>query len=105
MDVRFANAASAYVDAAKRISSAGEATKSQQSDSTASFSDLVSAAARNSFDATKAGEKISIDAVANKADLNEIVTSVANAEVALQTVVAIRDRVIQAYQDIIKMPL
>jgi flagellar hook-basal body complex protein FliE len=30
---------------------------------------------------------------------------VTNAEVALQTVTAVRDRVIQAYQDILRMPI
>jgi flagellar hook-basal body complex protein FliE len=33
------------------------------------------------------------------------VMSVSNAEVMLQTVTAIRDKVISAYQDIIRMPV
>ena len=43
--------------------------------------------------------------VAGKADLTDVVTAVSEAETALNTVVAIRDRVISAYQDIIKMPI
>jgi flagellar hook-basal body complex protein FliE len=31
--------------------------------------------------------------------------AVANADLALQTVVAVRDRVIQAYQEILRMPI
>ena len=46
-----------------------------------------------------------MQAVANQADLNDIVTAVNNAEMTLQTVVAIRDRVIQAYQEILRMPI
>ncbi len=38
-------------------------------------------------------------------DLTQVVTAVSKAELALQTTVAIRDRVLQAYQDIIKMPI
>jgi flagellar hook-basal body complex protein FliE len=34
-----------------------------------------------------------------------VVTAVSNAEVTLQTAVAVRDRVIQAYLDIIRMPI
>jgi flagellar hook-basal body complex protein FliE len=34
-----------------------------------------------------------------------VVAAVTNAEVTLQTVLAVRDRVIQAYQDIIRMPI
>jgi flagellar hook-basal body complex protein FliE len=37
--------------------------------------------------------------------MTDVVTAVADAETALNTVVAIRDRVINAYQDIIKMPV
>ena len=38
-----------------------------------------------------------------KVELSDLVTAVANAELSLNTVVAIRDRVINAYNDIIKM--
>ena len=48
---------------------------------------------------------ISAKAIAEKADLTDLVTSVTNAELTLQTVVAVRDRMISAYQDIIKMPI
>jgi len=34
-----------------------------------------------------------------------VVTAVTNAEVTLQTVVAVRDKVISAYQDILRMPV
>ena len=38
-------------------------------------------------------------------DVSQVVMAVTNAEVTLETVVAVRDRVIQAYQDILKMPI
>lgn len=38
-------------------------------------------------------------------DLTHIVASVAQAQVALQTTVAVRDRLIQAYQSIMNMPI
>ena len=43
--------------------------------------------------------------LSSQADLNEIVTAVNNAEMTLQTVVAVRDKVIQAYQEIMRMPI
>ncbi|MGC8073831.1 flagellar hook-basal body complex protein FliE, partial [Salmonella enterica] len=46
-----------------------------------------------------------MQAIAGHADLTQVVTAVSKAELALQTTVAIRDRVLQAYQDIIKMPI
>ena len=44
-------------------------------------------------------------AVKGTADIQEVVMAVSNAEVALQTVVAVRDKVVSAYQDILQMPI
>ena len=46
-----------------------------------------------------------VAAVEGKANVAEVVTAVANAELALQTVVAVRDQVVQAYQEILRMPI
>jgi len=35
----------------------------------------------------------------------DVVTAVAESEVAIDAVVAVRDKVIQAYEDIMKMPI
>jgi flagellar hook-basal body complex protein FliE len=40
-----------------------------------------------------------------KADLVNVVTAVSETEVAIDAVVAVRDRVIQAYEDIMRMPI
>ena len=37
--------------------------------------------------------------------MNKVVTAVAEAELTLQTVVTIRDKVIEAYRDIMRMPI
>ena len=44
-------------------------------------------------------------AVQGKGDLVDVVTAVQAAEVSLETVVAIRDKVIAAYQEIMRMPI
>jgi flagellar hook-basal body complex protein FliE len=38
-------------------------------------------------------------------NLTDVVVALSHAEMTLQTATAIRDRVVQAYQDIIKMPI
>jgi flagellar hook-basal body complex protein FliE len=43
--------------------------------------------------------------VAGNVDIRDVVMAVNNAEVTLQTVVAVRDKVIAAYQDIMRMPI
>ncbi len=47
----------------------------------------------------------SAQAISGHGDLTHVVTAVSRAQLALQTTVAVRDRVLQAYQDIIKMPI
>ena len=44
-------------------------------------------------------------AISGGGNLTEVVTALSHAEMTLQTATAIRDRVVQAYQDIIKMPI
>ena len=42
---------------------------------------------------------------AGKADLVDVVTSISSAQASLETMMAVRDQVIQAYQSIINMPI
>lgn len=44
-------------------------------------------------------------AMTGKTDTHELVQSIAQAEIALETVVAIRDKVVEAYQEILRMPV
>ena len=44
-------------------------------------------------------------AVSGKGNIVDVVTAVSETEVAIDAVVAVRDRVIQAYDDIMKMPI
>ncbi|HVZ52243.1 MAG TPA: flagellar hook-basal body complex protein FliE [Pseudolabrys sp.] len=44
-------------------------------------------------------------AVNGNANMVDVVTAVSQTEVAIDAVVAVRDRVIQAYDDIMKMPI
>jgi flagellar hook-basal body complex protein FliE len=69
------------------------------------FANLVENTAEQALATTHAGEKMSIQGIAGKADLTDVVTAVTNAEMTLQTVVAVRDRVVAAYLDILKMPI
>lgn len=47
----------------------------------------------------------SMQAIAGGGNLTELIGAVSKAELALQTTTAIRDRVVQAYQDIMRMPI
>jgi flagellar hook-basal body complex protein FliE len=70
-----------------------------------SFSDVLANFTTDSMNALKKGEQATMLAAQGKADVTDVVTAVSNAELTLQTIVAVRDRVISAYQDIIRMPI
>ena len=46
-----------------------------------------------------------MQAIKGTADMQDVVMAVSNAETALQTVVAVRDKVVTAYQEILQMPI
>lgn len=55
--------------------------------------------------ALKAAETASAQQVAGKGDLIDVVTAIGAAETALDTMVAVRDRVIGAYSEIMRMQI
>lgn len=101
MAVDIANAVSAYNNAAKATGPGMEAPGGVGS----SFSDLLRETASNAVSAGQEADRISAAAIEGKAGVAEVVTAVANAELTLQTVVALRDRVVEAYQEILRMPI
>ncbi len=57
------------------------------------------------IDTARSAEAQSMQGIAGTADITEVVTAVSKAELALQTTMAVRDRVVQAYQEIMRMPI
>ena len=47
----------------------------------------------------------SLRAISGAGNFTEVATAVSHAELALQSAVAIRDKVVQAYQDVMRMPI
>jgi flagellar hook-basal body complex protein FliE len=71
----------------------------------ASFTDALASAVKDAAGTMHAGEVAAAQGAAGQGDVVQVVNAVTAAELTLQTVVAIRDRVISAYQDIMKMPI
>jgi flagellar hook-basal body complex protein FliE len=69
------------------------------------FSAVLQRAAQGVVQAGHDADAQSMQAISGNGDITQVVTAVSQAELALQTTVAIRDRVVQAYQDIMKMPI
>ena len=70
-----------------------------------SFSSTVDEVLRQAEATGHAADDQAMKAISGEGNLTEVVTALSHAEVTLQTVTAIRDRVLQAYQDIMKMPI
>lgn len=70
-----------------------------------SFSSFLEKSVSDVIDVVKEGEKMSARAVTGQADLADVVQALTDAELSLQTVVAVRDRMISAYQEIMRMPI
>ena len=69
------------------------------------FSGLVSSYLERANEIGKRSEEMSIKGIQDEANITDVVTAVSEAEVTLQTVVAIRDKVVEAYKEILRMPI
>lgn len=70
-----------------------------------SFGALLGRVAQGALDAGHAADAASANALAGQGGVTEVVLAVSKAELALQTAVAVRDRVVAAYQDVMRMPI
>jgi flagellar hook-basal body complex protein FliE len=69
------------------------------------FGNMVESMVGNAATSMRAAEAASAKQVAGKGDLIDVVTAMGAAETALDTVVAVRDRMVAAYSDIMRMQI
>ena len=67
------------------------------------FGSMVGDAAESMLQTMRQSEQVTAKGVAGKADVQQVVQALSNAEVTLQSVVAVRDKVMSAYNDIMHM--
>ena len=103
MPLTLASVTAAYNSIAK--SSATTPGMAARDGSGPDFATMVQDAAKQSVNALKEGEAASMLGVAGKLDLTQVVTAVNNAQLTLQSAVAVRDRIVQSYQQIMQMPM
>lgn len=63
------------------------------------------AAAVDFLDTLRQGEETTKAGLAGRADPQAVVEALAATELAVQTAVAVRDKVVEAYQEILRMPV
>lgn len=107
MSTPFNAAASAYNSAAKLMQQGGKglpdplATGAQGHD----FGKLLAESLQSVVDSGKASDKMSLDLVNGKANAVDVVTAISQTEIAMESMVTIRDKVISAYEEIMRMPI
>jgi|SRR6185437_96861 flagellar hook-basal body complex protein FliE len=69
------------------------------------FSNLLQGALKDGIGTMKQGETMAARQVAGQANIVDVVNAVNQAEITLDTVVAVRDKVVAAYQSIMNMPI
>ena len=71
----------------------------------ASFGDVLKNVMTDTVSASREAEQQMVAGVQNNADLVNVVTAVSSAETSLQTLIAVRDQVISAYQQVMAMQI
>ena len=103
MDPVASRAIAGYAQAA--ASAPGRPGTGTQAPQAQDFASFFRSLAQESVSAMQAGEQASIQGLEGKLDAQSVVEAVAAAELTLQTVTAVRDRVVEAYQELIRMPI
>ena len=69
------------------------------------FGATMQRALQGAVDAGHDADAKSMQAISGQGNLTDVVTALSRAELSLQTATAVRDKVVQAYQSIMAMPI
>ncbi len=83
----------------------GQAAPAAGQEAGGAFQAALTRAVENTVETMHQADAATEAGIMGNASATEVVLAVARAELALQTTVAIRDRVVQAYQDVMRMPI
>lgn len=97
-------AAKAYA-AVQDSAALGQADKAKGLAGDTSFGQLVQSAINDAVSASKSAETQIGAQIQGKGSLIDVATSISSAQASLETVMAVRDQVISAYQEIMRMTI
>lgn len=100
-------AANAYASLARLTESSGmtKAAGEGEASSGPNFGELVKEAIGSMTQASRTSDVQSQAMAAGKANIIDVVTAVSETEVAIDTLVSVRDKVVAAYEEIMRMPI
>lgn len=95
-------AAQAYASAQQGASAIGGVAAPEAGPN---FAEMLQGVMSETMATSKAAETAMAAGVQGKAELIDVVTAISSAEHSLETMMAVRDQVISAYQEILRMPI
>jgi flagellar hook-basal body complex protein FliE len=101
-------AANAYASLARLVDTAGGAAKASPIAPVSngpSFSDVLKDTIGNIMESGRKSDAQTVAMARGKANVMDVVTAVAETDVAVSTLVSVRDKVIAAYEDVMKMSI
>ena len=69
------------------------------------FSQMLAEAVQGIVDSGKIADQKAMDLVNGQGNIVDVVTAISQTEIAMETMVTVRDRVISAYEEIMRMPI
>lgn len=99
MDIRNAFASLAYAQARQAAPAAAPSTQPKDGAS------VVAGAAGSFAETLRAAEDTARSAMIGNADPHALIEALTSSQLAVETAVAVRDRVVEAYQEILRMPI
>jgi flagellar hook-basal body complex protein FliE len=97
-------AANAYANLARVLENSGGSKGGAEAPGQ-SFAALLKDAVGSVMETGRKSDAQTVAMATGKANVMDVVTAVAETDVAVSTLVSVRDRVIQSYEDIMKMPI
>jgi len=104
MAIPFTAALSAYGQAQKLMGGANAAPAAGAAKGV-DFASMLAESVQSVVDTGRASDQVSMDMVNGKANVVDMVTAISETEMAVESMVTVRDRVISAYEEIMRMPI
>lgn len=105
MSATFNAAAAAYGNASQLITDAAKGSVAQPTQDSGEFASLLAETVQTVVETGQRSDNLQMQMLDGNASIVDVVTAVAETEIALESMVSVRDRVISAYEEIMRMPI
>ena len=93
-----------YAKVARLSETAGQGASVAATDAK-SFAATLADAAKNAVGTVQGGEQAALQGLAGTMDTHQVVAAMTRAELTIQATIAVRDKMVQAYQELMRMPV